>query len=205
MVFSLSSASSIRFASMKSLYLSGDAGGPKVRKQWKRIPAMQPHATRKGWESVWIHHSMMLHSTENKLIMVTPSVNRGSGSFRKKDFSRLLMTFRSCHLCRDTEGEVFNDFIHNRALKKLFWCWFLLFPLTPPQRCWCPGPCWDVPVGWTPWHCSLAHGRYRCTPGPLPQPHRSTSPRLEGQTTRREEKCGRGLIGSAQVVGETWS
>lgn len=29
----------------------------------------------------------------------SPSVNRGSGSFRKKDFNRLLMTFRSCHLC----------------------------------------------------------------------------------------------------------
>lgn len=28
-----------------------------------------------------------------------PSVKRGSGSFRKKDFNRLLMTFRSCHRC----------------------------------------------------------------------------------------------------------
>lgn len=30
----------------------------------------------------------------------SPSVKRGSGSFRKKDFKRLLMTFRSCHRCR---------------------------------------------------------------------------------------------------------
>lgn len=29
----------------------------------------------------------------------SPSVKRGSGSFRKKDFKRLLMTFRSCHRC----------------------------------------------------------------------------------------------------------
>lgn len=29
----------------------------------------------------------------------SPSVKRGSGSFRKKDFNRLLMTFRSCHRC----------------------------------------------------------------------------------------------------------
>ena len=33
------------------------------------------------------------------LVMSLPSVNKGSGSFLKKDFSRLLMTFKSCHLC----------------------------------------------------------------------------------------------------------
>lgn len=31
----------------------------------------------------------------------SPSVKSGSGSFRKKDFNRLLMTFRSCHRCGD--------------------------------------------------------------------------------------------------------
>ena len=30
-----------------------------------------------------------------------PFVNRGSGSFRKKDFSKLLMTLRSRHFCRE--------------------------------------------------------------------------------------------------------
>ena len=32
---------------------------------------------------------------------ISPFVNRGSGSFRKKDFSKLLMTFRSRHFCRE--------------------------------------------------------------------------------------------------------
>lgn len=45
----------------------------------------------------------MLHFIMN--IMDAPSVNSGSGSFRKKDLSRLLITFRSCHLCGDGEGD----------------------------------------------------------------------------------------------------
>lgn len=38
-------------------------------------------------------------------LKLSPFVNRGSGSFRKKDFSKLLMTLRSRHFCREAKGQ----------------------------------------------------------------------------------------------------
>lgn len=91
MVFSRSSASSIRLASMKSLYLSGNAAGTKSKNY------ISPDLSR-------LQLSLFMRlCTENQRYLVSPSVKSGSGSFRKKDFSRLLMTFRSCHLCAGTE------------------------------------------------------------------------------------------------------
>ena len=127
-----------------------------------------------------------------------PSVNSGSGSFRKKDLSRLLMTFRSCHLCGDRKGEVsylqcsIKKMTHQMFLKYCETC-SMSPACTPPQQCWCPCPCWDAPAGWTPWRCSLAPGRSRCNPNLCPPPHHSTSPQSEGQTVKRwrDEAKGR--------------
>lgn len=122
MVFSLSSASSIRLASMKSLYLS------VITMKWNISVRSFPHADNRQKNNCFrnnlfffcnsnypvsallSYHSLlyplwfMHHLTINKW-MDAPSVKTGSGSFRKKDLSRLLITFRSCHLCGDTRGE----------------------------------------------------------------------------------------------------
>lgn len=120
-----------------------------------------------------------------------PSVNRGSGSFLKKDFSKLLMTLRSCHLCKNSEAESqkqfhlwkhFEDSTQNWGFSDMWGT-----ASTPLQWCWCPGPCWDAPGGWTPWHCYQVHDRFQCTPDPwFPQLH-STSPQWEEQTVGRRE------------------
>lgn len=82
MVFKRSPVSSKRLASMKSLYLSIGRG-----QQW----ALFKSDTKQKLK--WVYKEAELY---------IPSVKRGSGSFLKKDFRRLLMTFRSFHLCKQT-------------------------------------------------------------------------------------------------------
>lgn len=121
-VFNLSSPSSIRLASMKWLYLSvGTDNGWLTNYKWyskilkiicQQIQRLCNLPLKKKCNLFLFFYpsnrtlfntyslKILWHFTVNKCLD-SPSVNRGSGSFRKNVLSRLLITFRSCHLCED--------------------------------------------------------------------------------------------------------
>lgn len=82
--FNLSTESSILLASINSAYFSVNTTGGLYLVQLRISILLQP-----------------LHLYCQCIYMISPFVKRGSGSFRKKDLSKLLMTFRSCHFCRE--------------------------------------------------------------------------------------------------------
>ena len=87
MVFSLSDALSMRLASMKSLYLSIKSLKILKHTQWFDMNAWHCEVCE---VCVWLLVLTCLDS---------PLVKSGSGSFLKKDLSKLLTTLRSCHFC----------------------------------------------------------------------------------------------------------